>query len=196
VSDPRVRRVTIMSKLDVRTQGDRSRQISFTSDPQLGIRNKKHVTIWARERFLAENVCTNSGDLRVVKQVLRKPASLGNCLSELRAMSRLSKENSLLVQFIGWFSLNEHIYFAMEYCPLADIPHCFQYPLSETITRNIGNQKLEGLSKLHEIKIIYRDIKPQNILVQQNDPIWVKICHFGISNVRSMAKPNYYYYLH
>lgn len=81
-------------KQDVTVQGDRSRQVSFESDPSRGIRNKRIVTIWTRERFLAENVYlerTNSGEARVIKQVLHRPANLANCLSELRAMGRVSK---------------------------------------------------------------------------------------------------------
>ncbi|XHF99542.1 hypothetical protein AWENTII_003041 [Aspergillus wentii] len=69
----------------------------------------------------------------------------------------------------------------MEYCPLGDIANCYNNPLPESVTRNVGRQVLEGLAKLHEIGIIHRDIKPQNILVLQKDPIWVKISDFGIS---------------
>ncbi|KAJ5768902.1 kinase-like protein [Penicillium odoratum] len=171
-------------KLDVSLKENRSRQVSYTSDPRRGIRKKRTVTIWNKGKFLAHNVYlerTGPGDVRVVKQILREDTSLDRCLTELRAMGRLSKENTLFVQFIGWFESSSHFYFAMEYCPLGDVAHCFPNPLSEAATRAIGRQVIEGLSRLHEIKIIHRDIKPQNILVQQKDPIWVKIADFGIS---------------
>lgn len=173
-------------KLDVTIQGDRSRQVSFTSDPQQGIRNKRTVTFWTRERFLADNVyveSTRGGDVRVIKQVLlNRPTNLDNALSELRAMGSLSKEDALFVQLIGWFQTDEHICVAMEYCPLGDVSLCFgDKTLSEALTRTIGTQVAEGLAKLHEMKIIHRDIKPQNILVRHRDPVWVKISDFGIS---------------
>lgn len=171
-------------KLDVTIQGDRSRQVSFASNPQQGIRNKRVVTIWTRERFLADNVYaerTSAGDVRVVKQVLHRPANLGNVLSELRAMGSLSRENAHFVQLLGWFPSAEHVCFVMEYCPLGDISHCFQEPLSEALTRTVGRQVAEGLAKLHDVRIIHRDIKPQNILVLHRDPVWVKISDFGIS---------------
>lgn len=172
-------------KLDVTIQGDLSREITFISDPRLGIRQRKIKAIWRKERELYDDKVyverTRAGDVRVVKKVLQNPKTLRNALSELRAMGRLSKENGLFVQLIGWFPSNGYIYFAMEYCPLGDITQCFQDPLSEVDARNIGSQVLEGLTKLHEIRIIHRDIKPQNILVQQRDPIWVKISDFGIS---------------
>ncbi|KAE8369664.1 kinase-like protein [Aspergillus caelatus] len=172
-------------KLDVTIQGDISRQTTFTSDPRLGIRQRKTKTIWRKGRELYDDKVyvesTTAGDVRVVKKVLQKKETLRNILSELRVMGRLSKENGLFVQLIGWFQSNNYICFAMEYCPLGDITQCFEDPLSEVDARNIGCQVLEGLTKLHEIRIMHRDIKPKNILVQQRHPIWVKISDFGIS---------------
>jgi serine/threonine protein kinase len=171
-------------KLNVHIQENRSRQTSLISDPRQGIRNKPKVTVWMREDSLADNVYlekTNAGEMRVVKQVRRDPEKLKRILSELRALGRLSKENGLFIQFFGWFESANYIHFAMEYCPLGDISHCFKDPLSEVATRSIGRQVIEGLTKLHEIKITHRDIKPKNILVQQTNPIWVKISDFGFS---------------
>ena len=49
----------------------------------------------------------------------------------------------------------------MEYCPLGDLSQCFQDPLSEEVVRSMCYQLLEGLVKLHDMKITHRDIKPQ-----------------------------------
>ena len=44
---------------------------------------------------------------------------------------------------------------------------------------SVIKQILEGIQYLHSNKIIHRDIKPQNILIQE--PLIIKICDFGFS---------------
>ena len=67
----------------------------------------------------------------------------------------------MFVQFLGWFPSQDHVSFAIEYCPLGDVSQCFQDPVCEIMARDMCGQLLEGLGKLHEMKITHRDIKPQ-----------------------------------
>ena len=71
------------------------------------------------------------------------------------------QDTSLFVQFHGWFLSTNHVCLVMEYCPLGDISQCFSATMSETTARAMCEQLLEGLAKLHEMRITHRDLKPQ-----------------------------------
>ena len=84
-------------KLDVTVLGDRNRQVSFESDMRLGIRRRKIVTIWTRKHFLTENVYlegSQSGELRVVKQIHHRDGHPRDCLAEVQALGSVSKVTS------------------------------------------------------------------------------------------------------
>ena len=109
------------------------------------------------------------------------------------------------MQLHGWFESNHTVHIAMEYFPSGDLSTCFRDPVAEDLVKNIGEQLLEGLTRMHELGITHRDLKPQvkfspialitlwkkltdmrqNIFVAQIDPIWVKIGDFGISKLTS-----------
>lgn len=81
-------------QLDITVQGDRCRQVYYESDPSRGIRQRKAIKIWTQTRFLKENVYvqrTQSGEMRVVKQIVRNQNSMPQYLSELQLMGRVSK---------------------------------------------------------------------------------------------------------
>ena len=55
----------------------------------------------------------------------------------------------------------------MEYFPSGDLSTCFPNPLDEGLVKNIGEQLLEGLTRMHELGIAHRDLKPQVKLGQE-----------------------------
>lgn len=71
-------------------------------------------------------------------------------------------QRELFVDFIGWFPSQDYIHFVLEYCPYGDISQQ-QIPMGEVDAWCICNQLMEGLSVLHKVGIIHRDIKPQVI---------------------------------
>ncbi|KAG0548363.1 hypothetical protein BDA96_01G160500 [Sorghum bicolor] len=63
-------------------------------------------------------------------------------------------------------------------------------PLPEATVRTIMWQLLTGAEKMHEERIIHRDIKPDNILIS-DDGKAVKICDFGLAMSMSEASTTY-----
>ncbi|QLQ81457.1 hypothetical protein HG537_0F02180 [Torulaspora globosa] len=106
-----------------------------------------------------------------------------------------SFESESIVKYYGMFSDEENstIYIAMEYMGGRSLDAVYKNLISrggrvsEKVLGKIAEAVLRGLSYLHERKIIHRDIKPQNILL--NDKGQVKLCDFGVSGeaVNSLA---------
>ena len=86
------------------------------------------------------------------------------------------------------FQDENFLYLVLDYMPGGSLD---QYLFSSSVNKNInrikfyGLQILEGLEYLHNKNIIYRDLKPGNILLDQKGNI--KICDFGLSKYGNRA---------
>ncbi|XP_062203547.1 putative cyclin-dependent kinase F-2 [Phragmites australis] len=58
-------------------------------------------------------------------------------------------------------------------------------PLAEAEARRVMRQLLEGARSMHELGVLHRDIKPDNVLVDNRGD--VKICDFGLSRTTDTA---------
>lgn len=106
-----------------------------------------------------------------------------------------SFESDYIVKYYGMFvdQQNSTIYIAMEYMGGRSLDAVYKNlinrggRISEKVLGKIAEAVLRGLSYLHERKIIHRDIKPQNILLNLQGQ--VKLCDFGVSGeaVNSLA---------
>lgn len=100
-----------------------------------------------------------------------------------------------IVKYYGTF-LKENsgsIFIAMEYCGGGSLDAIYKRVkarggrIGEKVLGKFAESILSGLNYLHERKIIHRDIKPQNILLDEQGQ--VKLCDFGVSGevVNSLA---------
>lgn len=103
--------------------------------------------------------------------------------------SRLEREISILeklpqhpnlIEFFGSFACAKETLIGME---LLDHDLTFYSKLSVCKAADITFQASQGLQALHNIQVIHRDIKPQNILVRQGA---VRLADFGISKIVNM----------
>ena len=75
----------------------------------------------------------------------------------------------------------ETLYIVMEYVPGEDLKSLIRrigaFPVEETIS--IAEQVLEGLAEAHRLGVVHRDLKPQNIMIDEES--CVQIMDFGIA---------------
>lgn len=135
-------------------------------------------TIFALKQIISD---TSEGETQ--KQILRELQFNKSCKSPY------------IVKYYGMF-LNEgnaSICITMEYMDGKSLDSIYKKVKSrggiigEKVLGKIAESVLKGLSYLHEHKIIHRDIKPQNILLNSQGEI--KLCDFGVSGevVNSLA---------
>jgi serine/threonine protein kinase len=103
--------------------------------------------------------------------------------NEMRIMQGLRHPN--IVEFVEYHDQGDYLYIIMEYVRHGDLQAYLNLngPMSESLAKVIGQQILSALSYLHRSHITHRDIKPDNILIADVDPLRVKLSDFGLSKV-------------
>lgn len=117
--------------------------------------------------------------LKVLKEEMAKdPEFLGRFKREAQSVAKLSHPNILTVYDIG--EENGINYIVMEYfeaASLKDITKGKLLPFNKIY--DIAAKILDALSYAHENGIVHRDIKPHNILINQDNVL--KVTDFGIA---------------
>ncbi|XP_042501099.1 serine/threonine-protein kinase pakC-like [Macadamia integrifolia] len=116
---------------------------------------------------------------------------------EIEMLQQCSHPN--VVRYLGSYQGEEYLWIVMEYCgggSVADLMNINDEPLEEHQIAYICREALKGLSYLHSIFKVHRDIKGGNILLTEQGE--VKLGDFGVAAqlTRTMSKRNtvYFYY--
>jgi serine/threonine protein kinase len=86
-----------------------------------------------------------------------------------------------VVSYYGAYYKRDHLWLVLEYCEAGsvnDIINITERPFNESEIASILDSVLKGLSYMHKKKMIHRDIKGANILVDGQGN--VKISDFGV----------------
>ena len=100
-------------------------------------------------------------------------------MNEVRIFHNLQHKN--ILRFHNWYETRNHLWIIFEYCPGGDLFKLLEEDkkLPEPTCRKFAFELVSGLSYLHENGIIYCDLKPSNILINEYSNL--KYGDFGLS---------------
>ncbi|KRX05171.1 Protein kinase-like domain [Pseudocohnilembus persalinus] len=137
------------------------------------------------EIYLIENK-NNENERYALKQIqkINQPEKC-QVYKEYQIAQKL--KHPFLVKFITFIEDKTDYYFLFEFCPGGDLHHLIQQniKLTNSQAKFYAAQILIVLEYLRKEKIIYRDIKPENILIDENG--YVKLADFGVSTQLKMG---------
>jgi serine/threonine protein kinase len=119
------------------------------------------------------------------REVLEVQSYAANVAREIRVLQRAN--HPAIVRYIGSFTSRQSVYIAMEYMACGDLQGVLaaKGSLSEPATRFVTAEILSGLAYLHELGVVYGDLKPENVLL--DDKNHAKLSDFG--SVRIVRRP-------
>ncbi|PWZ24022.1 Mitogen-activated protein kinase kinase kinase 5 [Zea mays] len=128
-------------------------------------------------------------EVNIIPDDAKSAESLKQLEQEIKFLSQFKHEN--VVQYYGSETIEDRFYIYLEYVHPGSIhkyvhQHCGS--LTESVICNFTRHILKGLSFLHSQKIMHRDIKGANLLVDINGV--VKLADFGMAKHLSAAAPN------
>ncbi|KAL2341176.1 hypothetical protein Fmac_009116 [Flemingia macrophylla] len=100
-------------------------------------------------------------------------------LEEVRILHTLDHVNVL--KFHEWYETSAHLWLVLEYCVGGDLLSILQQDsqLPEDSVHDLAYDLVKALQFLHSNGIIYCDLKPSNILLDENG--CAKLCDFGLA---------------
>eukprot|EP00898_Chlorokybus_atmophyticus_P000048 jgi/Chlat1/1043/Chrsp110S01535 len=100
-------------------------------------------------------------------------------LQEVRTLHSLSHTNVL--RFYAWYETSNHLWLILEYCVGGDLLSLLKQDvkLPETSVYEFASDLVTALQYIHAQGIIYADLKPSNILLDENGCL--KLCDFGLA---------------
>uniref|UniRef100_A0AC35TT58 Non-specific serine/threonine protein kinase n=1 Tax=Rhabditophanes sp. KR3021 TaxID=114890 RepID=A0AC35TT58_9BILA len=131
-----------------------------------------------------------SGHTFAIKTV-KVADDLGDIIKEISIMKQC--DSDFVVKYYGSYFKNSDLWIVMEYCEagsISDIIRLRRKTLTEDEIGAVFKDALNGLSYLHGMRKIHRDIKAGNILLNRHGK--AKVADFGVSGqlTDTMAKRN------
>lgn len=117
-------------------------------------------------------------------KIISKKKALGGMDGVSRELQILKKlDHPGIVRLKAFYEDDDNYYLVMEYVAggdLMDFVAC-NGAIDESASREIARQIMEAILYVHSKGISHRDLKPDNIMIAQDDPVVVKITDFGLA---------------
>ena len=79
---------------------------------------------------------------------------------------------------------DHHVYVAYEYVPGKTLRQCLRSgELDDAASVEVGAQVLDALAHAHGKKVLHRDVKPGNVMVEDGEPLSVRLLDFGLAQL-------------
>ncbi|MBI5567217.1 MAG: protein kinase [Chloroflexi bacterium] len=98
---------------------------------------------------------------------------------EARAIAALNHPNILPI--IDFGQQDEHTYIVMKYVPGGTLSDRLKQPIDLLTTTRLIKQVAAALDHAHSRGIIHRDVKPSNVLLDDNE--WAQLADFGLAKI-------------
>ena len=140
--------------------------------------------------YLAQNKYTKEKvAMKVIKKANKDLLSDGEIKDEIEILKKLDHPD--IVRIIESFNTKDSYVLVTEYCEGGELFDQVRNQLSETQISVIFKQLLSGLAYLHSHNIVHRDLKLENILIQEKeksktngeDLFNIKIIDFGTARI-------------
>ena len=134
------------------------------------------------EGYVRVAVHRRTGERKAIKIFEKsKEINLEHLKNEIASLRKLNHPNIVKLEEV--IENESQLYFVMELCSGGSLAeHVSIEPFSIPVARGFFKQILNGLKYCHDCGIVHRDLKLENILLD-NDGINLKICDFGHSTV-------------
>lgn len=148
---------------------------------------------FARVMLARHMLTSNEVAIKIIDKTQLNPNSLEKLFREVSIMKILSHPN--IVKLYEVIETDKTLYLVMEYVSNGEV---FEYlvkngRMKENIARQKFRQIVSAVQYLHSKKIIHRDLKAENLLLDHNLDVKIvdfgKILYFSLNKI----KINYYY---
>ena len=124
-------------------------------------------------------------------KIINKRKAMGNAAGVTAELSVLQQmDHPRIVRLRAFYEDETNYYMVMEFVSGGDLMDfvAAHGPVGEDAGREITRQVLDAVRYIHALGISHRDLKPDNILIEQDDPVLVKITDFGLAKVQSAER--------
>ncbi|KAH3902338.1 serine/threonine/tyrosine protein kinase RAD53 SCDLUD_002158 [Saccharomycodes ludwigii] len=122
--------------------------------------------------------------VKIINKKKMATTELEGAARELDILQRL--EHPRVVSLKAFYEDSNNYYLVMEFVSGGDLMDfvAAHGPINEDASREIIKQILEAIDYIHSKGISHRDLKPDNVLIEQDSPVLVKLTDFGLAKVQ------------